>query len=319
MRAVVTGVAGFIGSHLAEALIGGGHRVLGIDSFTSYYDAHVKRGNVARLASVNEFELAEVDLRVAGIEELIKGADVVFHQAGQPGVRSSFASGFIDYCGHNVIATQRLLEAARAVGTPRLVFASSSSIYGNAKAYPTSEDDLPRPFSPYGVTKLAAEHLCSVYAGNWALSTVSLRYFTVYGPRQRPDMAMNRLIDANLAGRPFPLYGDGEQVRDFTYVADVVDANLAAATADVEPGTVMNISGGSSVTMLDVIELVADLAGVEPRVERLPGQAGDVRQTGGSSERARSLLRWAPKVSLREGLKAQLEWHQGHTAASAAR
>lgn len=306
MYAVVTGAAGFIGSHIAEALVGGAHRVLGIDCFTDAYDHSIKRANIGGLTTAPGFELAEVDLRVADLAEMLEGAEVVFHQAGQPGVRTSFGDGFVDYCDNNVIATQRLLEAARVARVPRVVYASSSSIYGNAPAYPTTEDDLPQPFSPYGVTKLAAEHLCSLYAANWGLSTVALRYFTVYGPRQRPDMAMHRLIDAALRRQSFPLYGQGSQVRDFTYVGDVVAANLAAAEADISPGTVVNISGGSSVTMRDVIVLVEELTGLPITLEHLPAQPGDVKRTGGSSTRAHSLLGWEPKITLGDGLSAQV-------------
>src|SRR4051812_32930977 len=220
MRALVTGVAGFIGSTLAEALVGNGDVVVGVDCFTPYYDAAQKRANLQRLAATKQFTLAEADLRTAELPPLLDGVDVVYHQAGQPGVRLSWASGFAEYDSHNIIATQRLLEGARAAGVARVVYASSSSVYGNAPRYPTSEDDLPQPHSPYGVTKLAAEHLCNLYAANWGVHTVSLRYFTVYGPRQRPDMAMHRLIESALAGTPFPLYGDGSAVRDFTFVDD---------------------------------------------------------------------------------------------------
>ena len=195
---------------------------------------------------------------------------MVFHQAGQPGVRKSWSTGFNDYAEHNIKATQRLLEAAKAVRTPRFVYASSSSVYGNALTYPVVETDLPMPFSPYGVTKLAAEHLCGLYAANWGVPTVSLRYFTVYGPRQRPDMAMRRLADAAVFGSPFSLFGDGRQVRDFTFVSDVVRANLAAWTADVPPGTVVNIAGGSNAEMADVIRIIGELAGSPVLLETAP-------------------------------------------------
>jgi nucleoside-diphosphate-sugar epimerase len=306
MNAVVTGVAGFIGSHLAEALVAHGHQVTGIDYFTDAYDPAIKQANVKNLIGRTEFELAQVDLRVADLGQIVDGTDVIFHLAGQPGVRTSFGDSFLDYCGNNIVATQRLLEAAKGARVGRFVFASSSSVYGNAPAYPTTEEDLPRPFSPYGVTKLAAEHLCAVYAQNWDLPTISLRYFTVYGPRQRPDMAIHRLILAALHGTPFQLYGDGSQVRDFTYVSDVVEANLAAATVDVAPGTVANISGGSSATMLEIIDLVAELTGRVVPLHNLSVTAGDVYRTGGSTEVARALFGWKPAVTLRRGLQAQL-------------
>jgi nucleoside-diphosphate-sugar epimerase len=308
MKTVVTGAAGFIGSHLSEALCAAGHEVLGIDCLTDYYDPAEKRRNLLSVSTWPGFEFEEADLRTVDLEPLIEEATVVFHQAGQPGVRKSWSTGFNDYCEHNVKATQRLLEAAKAVATPRVVYASSSSVYGNAPTYPTVETDLPRPFSPYGVTKLAAEHLCGLYAANWGLSTVSLRYFTVYGPRQRPDMAMRRLADAAVAGTPFSLFGDGRQVRDFTYVADVVAANLAAGFADVAPGTVVNVAGGSNAVMADVIRLIGELAGSPILLERSGSEAGDVQRTGGSTERAHQLLGWEPRVSLEDGLAAQVAW-----------
>ena len=309
MKAVVTGVAGFIGSTLAEALTARGDSVLGIDCFTPYYERPLKEANLARLRIRPAFDLVEADLRTADLEGLIDGADAVFHQAAQPGVRLSWAS-FAEYDSHNVLATQRLLEAARSAAVGRLVFASSSSVYGNAPAYPTAEGDLPRPHSPYGVTKLAAEHLCSLYAGNWGVPTVALRYFTVYGPRQRPDMAMHRLLEAGLTGQRFPLFGDGSAVRDFTYVGDVVAANLAAAAADCPPGTVVNIAGGGSITMAGLLTLAGDLLDGPVSVDPLAAQPGDVQRTGGSIERAGQILGWEPRTDIRTGLAAQLEWHR---------
>ena len=308
MNVVVTGAAGFIGSHLCEALCASGVQVLGIDCITDYYDPLEKQRNLKAISRLPEFSFAEVDLRTVDLRSLLDGAEVVFHLAGQPGVRMSWGTGFSDYCEHNVKATQRLLEAAKTVATPRFVYASSSSVYGNASTYPTKETDLPRPNSPYGVTKLAAEHLCALYTANWAVPTVSLRYFTVYGPRQRPDMAIRRLADSAVAGLPFNLFGDGRQVRDFTFVSDVVDANIAAGFGDVPPGTIVNVAGGSHVSMTQLIELVEELAGVSVACERYSTEAGDVQKTGGTTERAHRLLGWEPRVSLREGLAAQLEW-----------
>lgn len=310
MRAVVTGAAGFIGSTLVEALLRRGDHVLGVDCFTPYYDASSKRVNLGRAVRSASFELVEADLRVGELAELLDGADVVFHQAAQPGVRLSWSDGFADYVSHNVLATQRLLEAARAVGAPRIVHASSSSVYGQAPSYPTFEDDLPRPHSPYGVTKLAAEHLCSLYAATWGIPTVSLRYFSVYGPRQRPDMAVHGLIEAGLSGEPFPLFGDGTAIRDFTFVDDVVRANLAAGDADVRPGTVVNVAGGSETSVADLIPLVGDVLGVDVLVDRRPPQPGDVFRTGGSIDRIEQLLGWSPRVGLRPGLEAQAAWHR---------
>jgi UDP-glucuronate 4-epimerase len=308
VNVVVTGAAGFIGSHLSEALCASGHQVLGIDCITDYYDPDEKQRNLRELANIPGFRFEEVDLRSGNLRALLDGASVVFHQAGQPGVRMSWGAGFSDYCEHNVKATQHLLEAAKAVATPRFVYASSSSVYGNAATYPTRETDLPKPNSPYGVTKLAAEHLCSLYTANWGLPTVSLRYFTVYGPRQRPDMAIRRLADAAVMGSPFQLFGDGRQVRDFTFVSDVVSANIAAGFGDVPPGTVVNIAGGSNAVMTDLIDLVGELAGTPVDCRRSPKEAGDVQQTGGAIDRAFELLGWEPRVSLRQGLAAQVEW-----------
>lgn len=310
VRAVVTGVAGFVGSHLAEALLDRGNEVVGIDSFTAYYQRDQKLANLGAVSTDARFTLIEDDLRSADVALLIEGADVVFHQAAQPGVRHSWSDGFPDYATHNVLAMQRLLEAAKSVSLPRLVYASSSSVYGDAERYPTSEHDLPSPASPYGVTKLAAEHLCNLYAKSWGISTVSLRYFTVYGPRQRPDMAFHRLIEAGLDGAAFPLYGDGSQIRDFTFISDVVEANLRAGEADVVPGSVLNISGGSSSALSDAIDIIEKQLGTQISLERLPKQAGDVQRTGGSNRSAKELLGWDPGVSLEQGLAAQVAWHK---------
>jgi nucleoside-diphosphate-sugar epimerase len=242
---------------------------------------------------------------------LLDQTDVVYHQAAQAGVRLSWSDGFADYVGHNVLATQRLLEGVVATRQPiRIVYASSSSVYGNQPRYPTTETDLPRPYSPYGVTKLAAEHLCGLYAENWGVRTVSLRYFTVYGPRQRPDMSIQRLCESILRGRPFPRYGDGTQVREFTYVDDIVRANLAAASADVAPGTFMNVAGGGEITLNDLIDLVGELAGTPVSVEPNDAQAGDAIRNGGAIDRARELLGWEPTTSLRDGVAAQLDWNR---------
>ena len=314
MRVVVTGAAGFIGSTVADTLLADGHDVVGVDCFTPYYDETAKRANLPRH---ERFTAVEADLCIAELEPLVDGADAVIHEAAQPGVRLSWSAGFGDYVAHNVLATQRLLEAAVAVGCPRLVCASSSSVYGQAPAYPTSEGDLPAPHSPYGVTKLAAEHLCGLYAANWGLSTVALRYFTVYGPRQRPDMAMHRLLEAGLNGKAFPLYGDGSAVRDFTFVADVAAATIAAANADVAPGTVLNVAGGAEITMAELLTLAGDVLGTDIEVAPEQTQPGDVARTGGTIDRARTVLGWEPKVGLREGLERQAEWHRHRGVASA--
>jgi UDP-glucuronate 4-epimerase len=310
MRVLVTGAAGFVGSNLVTGAIAAGHDVLGIDSFTPYYDVRQKRSNVQRLVDPR-FELVTGDLLTIDLPAVLADVDVVFHQAGQPGVRLSWSDGFEHYERLNIAATQRLLEAACAVGgLQRFVFASSSSVYGNAATYPTDECFLPRPHSPYGVTKLAAEHLCGLYGEVHGLPTVSLRYFTVYGPGQRPDMLMHRVLEAALSGQAVPLYGTGEQVREFTYVGDVVRANLAAAEADLAPGAVINIAGGSETTVKAVLDLVTELTGEPVAVDRQGSKPGDVERTGGAIERARDLLSWEPLVDLRAGVEAQLAWHR---------
>lgn len=313
MKALVTGAAGFIGSHLTRALADAGHGVAAVDIYTDYYDRALKESNVA----ASGIPVEPVDLRDADLDPLVDDVDVVFHLAAQPGVRLSWADGFAVYDAHNVLALQRVLEAIATAGRrrgdqgPRLVFASSSSVYGNADRYPCTEADAPHPHSPYGVTKLAGEHLCAAYGENFGVQTVALRYFTVYGPRQRPDMAFHRMCRAVLDETPFPLYGDGSQIRDFTYVGDVVAATIAAATADVERTCIVNVAGGSSTSMKEVFDLVGQLAGRALLIDQRPPQPGDVRRTGGDTSRAQALLGWTPRVPLEEGLAAQLAWHRG--------
>ncbi len=316
-RVLVTGAAGFVGSNLVETLLAQGDRVVGVDCFTPYYSPDAKRAALIQAHESDRFELVETDLREADLSGLLEGVDTVFHQAAQPGVRLSWSDGFSEYASHNVLATQRLLEAARDAEVRRFVYASSSSVYGNQDRYPTVETDLPRPYSPYGVTKLAAEHLCGLYAENWGLSTVSLRYFTVFGPRQRPDMSIHRLCEAVGTGASFPRFGDGTQVREFTYVADIVAANLAAATADVAPGTVVNIAGGGEITLNGLIAMVGELAGTEVVIEDHPAQAGDAKRNGAATDLAQELLGWSPQVSLRDGIAAQLAWHDARRAMAA--
>jgi nucleoside-diphosphate-sugar epimerase len=311
---LVTGVAGFIGSQLAERLLETGHEVRGVDCFTPYYEEPAKRANLAALVGSERFSFVELDLRTDDLGPLLADVTAVFHQAAQPGVRLSWAEGFPEYASCNIEATQRLLEATRGQPLDRFVYASSSSIYGNADRYPTAEADLPRPFSPYGVTKLAAEHLCGLYAANYGTPAVSLRYFTVYGPRQRPDMATHRLIEAALHDRPFPLYGDGTHVRDFTYVGDIVAANIAAATTALEPGTVLNVCAGGSTTMRSLIDAVQAAVGRPLRIDQLPEQPGDVQRTGGTNARARELLGWEPSTTLEDGIAAQVSWHRERCA-----
>lgn len=309
-HALVTGAAGFIGSHLAESLLDEGWTVTGVDSFTDYYAAAAKLANLAMLEGREGFTFQQADLRTAQLAPLLEGTDTVFHQAAQAGVRSSWAGGFQPYIEQNIWVTQQLLEAVRASSVERFVYASSSSVYGSAPAYPTREDALPRPHSPYGVSKLAGEQLARLYADNHDVHTVSLRYFTVYGPRQRPDMAFHRMIECALDQTPFDVFGTGTQVRDFTYVADIVRANLAAASGDVPAGTAVNIAGGTSAALMDVIELIGELAGAPVPVQFTDAQPGDVQRTGGDTSLATGLLGWSPKVELREGLSRQIAWHR---------
>ena len=308
MKALVTGVCGFIGHNVAKKLLSLGYDVTGIDSLTDYYDLDLKLENLKELDDPR-FRLVRQDINRTDLVSLMTNVDFVFHLAGQPGVRKSWGSDFVEYCESNVLATQRLLEAARVTPTLlRFVYSSSSSIYGNADTFPTPETASPQPVSPYGVTKLAGEHLCSLYASNFGVPTVSLRYFTVYGPRQRPDMAFTRFCRSAFSGQPVKIFGDGEQIRDFTYVDDVVLANFAAATVHTRPGSVFNVSGGSSVSVNQILALITRYSGRELKVEYVAGVAGDVLRTGGSSAAAGRELGWRPYVTIEEGLKRQVQW-----------
>jgi nucleoside-diphosphate-sugar epimerase len=298
-RYLVTGAAGFIASHLAEALAVAGHDVVGVDCFTDYYDPRLKEENAAGL-DVRRLDLAADDLDLDGVDGL-------FHLAGQPGVRS-FGGVFPLYVERNILASQRVFEAAAGSGV-RVVFASSSSVYGEAERYPTPEDTRPRPLSPYGITKLACEHLAQAYARSFGLDVVVLRYFNAYGPRQRPDMAFAAL----LAG-PFTLFGDGEQSRSFTYVGDVVRASMLAMEA-APAGALYNVGGGEEATMNQAVALLERIAGRPFEIERAPAVPGDQRRTKADTTRIREALGWEPEVGLEEGLRAQWEWAQGRVAA----
>lgn len=308
MRALVTGAAGFIGSALTRRLIAGGDEVVGIDAFTDYYDVALKRDNIASIPA-DRFELIEADLSAFDLEPLVGSVDVVFHLAGQPGVRASWGSEFEVCIDRNIVATHHLLEAARSsTRLRRFVFASSSSVYGDAERYPTHENDTPAPISPYGVTKLAAEHLAGLYAKNFGLPTTSLRYFTVYGPGQRPDMALTRFCRTAITGETVRIFGTGEQLRDFTFVDDIVEANIVAATVEHEPGTVFNVAGGSSTSVNDVLALLAGFTGAALDVVRGPMSKGDAMRTAADTTRIRESLGWAPTVLLEEGLRRQFDW-----------
>lgn len=302
MRALVTGTAGFIGSSLADRLLADGHDVVGVDCYTDYYESAIKRSNLDAALSHERFTFVEQDLQTCDVDRLLDGIDIVFHQAGQPGVRLSWADGFETYVRLNLLVTQRLLEAATRQPIKRFIFASSSSLYGAADRYPTSEADVPRPMSPYGVTKLAAEHLCSLYHRNYEVPTVSLRYFTVYGPRQRPDMATHRLIQSAFTGSEFVMFGDGSQIRDFTYVDDVVGANIAASITPDAVGHVFNVGGGSAATMHDVVAAVTESVGTAPNIVVGETALGDVFRTGADITAASTVLGWAPSVDLATGV-----------------
>ena len=302
---LVTGVAGFIGSHLARRLLAGGCQVTGIDCFTDYYDRTIKENNVADLLKNSSFRLISKD--VTGIDDdWADGVQYVFHQAAQAGVRASWGSEFAHYTRHNVLATQRLLEWALRSKPERFVYASSSSIYGNTGKLPMHEDDLPRPLSPYGVTKLAAEHLCNLYHQNFAVPTVSLRYFTVYGPGQRPDMAFHRFMRSLLENKEMVIYGTGEQTRDFTFIEDIVEANLAAASSEQAAGRVYNIGGGSRISVNGVLEILKGLTGKSLKIRYEPVQAGDPPHTFADTTRVKEELDFTPHTSLEQGLKEML-------------
>lgn len=307
MRCVVTGCAGFIGSHLSEALVQRGHEVVGIDCFTDYYPRPAKESNLSALRLSPHFAFIEANLLEYDLSRLLEGVDYVFHQAAQAGVRASWGQNFSVYTENNVLATQRLLEEAKALPIKRLVYASSSSIYGDAKELPVTEETLPQPISPYGVTKLAAEHLCRLYWVNFRVPTVSLRYFTVYGPRQRPDMGFHKFFRAMLKGDEITLYGDGDQTRDFTFVSDAVAANLACMDAPVS-GDLFNVGGGSRISVNRVLELMQSISGREARIRRIDDQKGDVRHTFADTTRAREALGFRPSVSTEEGLRREWEW-----------
>lgn len=307
---VVTGCAGFIGSRTTEIALSQGWEVLGIDVLSDYYDVEVKKQNLRAITAQSlghGFTFVQKDLLDLEISDLSR-ASAVIHCAGQPGVRSSWKD-FDSYARMNVLATHHLLEVVSRTTIQRVVYSSSSSVYGNAHSYPVVESSPTHPVSPYGVSKLAAEHLCGAYAETFDLPVVSLRYFTVYGPRQRPDMAIHRMISACDAGQNFTVFGDGSHIRDFTYVDDVARANLLAATNEgIVGGEVLNICGGTSVSVRDLIGEVEDACGKRLPINFAAEQPGDVRQTGGDNSRARQKLGWKPEVGISEGVRREVAW-----------
>jgi nucleoside-diphosphate-sugar epimerase len=305
-RVLVTGCAGFIGSHLAERLVAEGHEVIGVDCFTDFYDEALKRENLAVLLEHERFTLLELDLSEDPLSGLLDGVSIVFHLAAQAGVRPSFGDSFADYSRHNVVGTQRLLElATSALELDRFVYASSSSVYGAALSYPTAETAERRPVSPYGMTKVATEELAGVYHRTAAVPVTGLRYFTAYGPRQRPDMAFARVVDALARDEPFQVFGDGTQSRSFTYISDVVDATVRAI--DATPG-IYNVGGGGEATLRDALALLQELSGRTLRVTYGPPQTGDMHRTKADTTKIESELSWQASTPLRTGLAEHWKW-----------
>lgn len=306
-RILVTGAAGFVGSHLCERLVADGHDVVGVDCFTDYYAREIKEANLERLFQDERFSLREIDLSRAPLDPILEGVEVVYHLAAQAGVRGSFGDSFETYVRNNIQATQRLLEAASRRALDAFVYASSSSVYGNAADYPTREDAPLRPMSPYGVTKQATESIAGVYHRNHGVPVVGMRYFTAYGPRQRPDMAFHRFLRRALAGEPITILGDGCQLRDFTFVGDVVRATMSAAALG-QRGSVYNIGCGEPVDLLTVIALLEELVERPVDVRFTPAATGDPRQTFADNSRAQRELEFEPTTSVADGLAAELDW-----------
>jgi len=313
-RILVTGAAGFIGSHLVERLLELGHEVTGVDGFTDYYSRERKLGNLARISEKESFYLVEGDLLDLNFDDLLQGVDSVAHLAAQPGVRASWGDNFTLYLERNVAATQRLLEALSKRSVERFVFASSSSVYGSVDAGPVREDSRLRPASPYGLSKLAAEELVKLYARQRGVPATVLRYFTVYGPRQRPDMALTRFISAATRGETLQVFGDGNQMREMTYVSDVVDATVAALQAP--PGRVYNVGGGSRATVNQLVDHIRRALDSRVEVSHGPAAEGDVRSTWADLELAGKDLGYRPQVSLEEGIRAQAQWVLRHEPVS---
>jgi nucleoside-diphosphate-sugar epimerase len=305
---LVSGCAGFIGSHLTEALLEHGSTVIGVDCFNDNYSRREKLRNLERARSWDNFDFLPIDLARGDLRDLVSECEAIFHLAAEPGVQASWGERFELYLRNNVLATQRLLEAAKAWPEKRFVYASSSSIYGDAEKLPTPEELAPKPVSPYGMTKLAAEHLCQLYHASYGVEVVLLRYFSVYGPRQRPDMAFNIFCRAAIKGEPITVFGDGRQTRDFTFIGDVVAATRAAVGAPHATGGVYNVGGGSQVSLEKAIELIEQFAGRPLNVRYIGRPRGDVRDTGADTTRARTDLGFVPRVDFRDGLEVQFSW-----------
>ena len=309
MRCLVTGVAGFIGSHLAEALLKAGYQITGIDCFTEYYSKELKKANLANLRQNRNFNFVEADLLHLDLKSILKKIDWVFHLSAQAGVRASWGKNFEIYIQNNILATQKLLEASKNVKLKGFVYASSSSVYGDTNTLPTPEEVYLQPVSPYGLTKLAGEHLCYLYHKNFDVPTVALRYFTVYGPRQRPDMAFHRFLKAALLGEPIEIYGDGEQTRDFTYISDIINVHLTVMD-HFHPGEVFNIGGGTQTSLKTALALISEITGHEIKIIYKSRQKGDVRHTAADITKAKNILGYKPQVGLSDGLEAEWKWIQ---------
>jgi len=310
MRIIVTGAAGFIGSWLSERLLTLGHEVTGVDCLTDYYAPAIKRKNVQEALKNPRFTFLEQDLLEIDLPKLLDGCEIIFHQAAQAGVRASWGRSFETYTNNNVLATQRLLEAAKELPLKRFIFASSSSIYGDAENIPVTEGEPARPVSPYGVTKLAAENLCRLYHKNFGVPTVSLRYFTVFGPRQRPDMAFHKFIKAMVRDEPIPVFGSGDQTRDFTFIEDAVAANMLAMEMGRD-GAVYNIGGGSRITLNDAIALLEGIVGKKAKRDQSASQKGDVLHTWSDTSLAQEELGFKAQYDLEKGLRKEVEWFTG--------
>ncbi|PWT90135.1 MAG: UDP-glucose 4-epimerase [Acidobacteria bacterium] len=307
MKCIVTGAAGFIGSHLTERLLEQGHQVVGIDSFLDYYPRRIKDMNLSAVRQNPAFQFIDSNILDLNWSDLLKEGDTVFHLAAQAGVRASWGKSFLIYTRNNIEATQIMLEASKNKGLKKFVYASTSSVYGDTEDIPMHEESILKPVSPYGVTKLAAEGLCYLYWKNFNVPCTSLRYFTVYGPRQRPDMAFYKFLLAQLEGRSITIFEDGNQTRDFTFVYDIVTGTLAASTQG-HGGKTYNLGGGSRITVNEVLQIMSEVTGKPLDVRYAEKQKGDMRHTFASTEQAKTDLNYIPSVSVKEGITQEFEW-----------